>query len=412
MAAFNQAHKLKLLLLWFLRRREKRANKILEKKTLLRSDAYSTKKLRITFLKAILVCVNRPRYRALWMHPRSLTWFEMVDREYDDELWYSNFRVTRGTFEFLLNKVMEYIRCKDTVMRSAISAKRRLAITLYFLASTAEYRTIANLFGVSRSFVCLCVRDVCKAITSKLSYVVSFPHGDELVQIINDYEQRWGFPMFAGAIDGTHIPIVAPSECHAEYVNRKGYHSIIMQAVVDCKYLYRDVVIGWPGSVHDARVFSNSSIFKKGNEGKLFPDDLTVELQGVEMSPFIVADPAYPLLPWVLKGFQRNDNQPRRERVFNYRLSRARMTVENTFGRWKGRFIRFRKCVDMEVPALVNVVLASCILHNICEIQNNDFLPQWEEPERAEEAVVGIDNVNIVEADAHDIREALADYFS
>ena len=133
-----------------------------------------------------------------------------------------------------------------------------------------------------------------------MSYVVSFPHGDELVQIINDYEQRRGFPMCAGAIDGTHIPIVAPSECHAEYVNRKGYHSIIMQAVVDCKYLYRDVVIGWPGSVHDARVFSNSSIFKKGNEGKLFPDDLTVELQGVEMSPFIVADPAYPLLPWVL----------------------------------------------------------------------------------------------------------------
>ena len=66
--------------------------------------------------------------------------------------------------------------------------------------------------------------------------------------------------MCAGAIDGTHIPIIASSECHAEYVNRKGYHSIIMQTVVDCKYLYRDVVIGWPGSVHDARVSSNSSI--------------------------------------------------------------------------------------------------------------------------------------------------------
>ena len=131
---------------------------------MLRSDVYSTNKLRISFLKAILVWVNRPRYRALWMHPRSFYWFEMVDREYNDELWYSNFRVTRGTFEFILSKVMEYIRCKDTVMRSAISAKRRLAITLYLLASTAEHRTIANLFGVSRSFVCICVRDVCKAI--------------------------------------------------------------------------------------------------------------------------------------------------------------------------------------------------------------------------------------------------------
>ena len=104
--------------------------------------------------------------------------------------------------------------------------------------------------------------------------------------------------MCAGAIDGTHIPIVAPSECHAEYVNRKGYHSIIMQAVVECKYLYRDVVIGWPGSVHDARVFSNSCIFQKGNEGKLFPHDLPAEIHGVEVSSFLVADPAYPLLPY------------------------------------------------------------------------------------------------------------------
>ena len=29
---------------------------------------------------------------------------------------------------------------------------------------------------------------------------------------------------------------------------------IVMQAVVDARYLFRDVVIGWPGSVHDARV--------------------------------------------------------------------------------------------------------------------------------------------------------------
>ena len=154
MAAFNQVQKLKILLLWFFRKRKRRANKVLKKKSLLRSYVYSAKKLRIAFLKSILVSVNRPSNRALWMYPRSLNWFEMVDQEYDEELSYSNFRVTRGIFEFLLNGVMEYIRCKDTVMRSAISAKRRLAITLYFLASTAEYRTIANLFGVSRSFVC------------------------------------------------------------------------------------------------------------------------------------------------------------------------------------------------------------------------------------------------------------------
>jgi hypothetical protein len=138
--------------------------------------------------------------------------------------------------------------------------------------------------------------------------------------------------MCAGAIDGTHIPIRAPMESHVEYVNRKGYHSILMQAVVDSRYLYRDVVIGWQGSVHDAMVFSNSEIFKKGNENKLFPPDLNEEINGEDVPPLILADPAYPLLPWIMKGYPRNNNAPSSQRVFNYRLSRARMTVENTFG--------------------------------------------------------------------------------
>lgn len=67
--------------------------------------------------------------------------------------------------------------------------------------------------------------------------------------------------MCAGAIDGTHIPIVSPSDNHTDYVNRKGYHSVIIQAVVDSKYLFRDTVIGWPESVHDARVLANSEIY-------------------------------------------------------------------------------------------------------------------------------------------------------
>ena len=53
----------------------------------------------------------------------------------------------------------------------------------------------------------------------------------------------------------------------------------------------------------------------------------------------------------------------------------------------------------MEVCTLNNVVLASCIPHNICEIQNHKFLPQWEEFERPEEVMVVADNV--VQADAY-----------
>ena len=103
--------------------------------------------------------------------------------------------------------------------------------------------------------------------------------------------------MCAGVIDGTHIPIEAPQKSHTDYVNRKGYHNIIMQAVVDCYFTSRDLVISWPGSVHDARVLLNSAIYKKDNENKLFPGIPTKQIGDQEISPFIIGDPAYPLLP-------------------------------------------------------------------------------------------------------------------
>ena len=98
-------------------------------------------------------------------------------------------------------------------------------------------------------------------ICRRFSYI---PTNDELESVLESYKEQWGFPMCAGAIDGTHIPIIAPKENKIDYVNRKGYHSVVMQAVVDCNYLFRDIVIGWPGSVrHDARILSNSKLYKK-----------------------------------------------------------------------------------------------------------------------------------------------------
>ena len=224
-------------------------------------------------------------------------WYDLVTVVFSDEQWYQNFRVTKATFRFVLEEIREQVCRRDTTMRKSVPAERRLALTLYYLASTAEYRTIAHLFGVSTSFVCICIKDVCEAINKRLSRVIKFQHGEELVQVINDYEKKWGMPMCAGAIVGTHIPILALEESHLVYVNRKGYHSIIMQAVVDSNYIFRDVVIGWPGSVHDARVLSNSSIYQRGSNDQLFPEILTKQIQGKDVSPFIIGDPAYPLLP-------------------------------------------------------------------------------------------------------------------
>ena len=136
----------------------------------------SSRKLnkRVALIQAILAYLHQPRERLLWMHPRSLIWFDMVDEQYNDELWYANFRVTKRTFEFILDKVQQEICRKSTPMRDPVTAKRRLAITLYYLSSTAEYRTVANLFGVSRSFVCQCIKEVSCAIIKCFPRAIAF----------------------------------------------------------------------------------------------------------------------------------------------------------------------------------------------------------------------------------------------
>lgn len=64
-----------------------------------------------------------------------------------------------------------------------------------------------------------------------------------------------------GAIDGSHVRIDKPSEDADSYINRKQYFSLHIQGTVNHNLKFFDVFIGYPGSVHDARVFKNSSIY-------------------------------------------------------------------------------------------------------------------------------------------------------
>ena len=166
-----------------------------------------------------------------------------------------------------------YIQRNDTNLRFSISVGERVAISIWKLSTNIEYRTLSELFGIGRSTVCEIVHDTCQHIVINfLPKYVKLPKDDRLKELVESFEHTKGFPQAVGAIVGTHIPIIHPEQSPADYYNRKGYYSIIMQGVVDFQGVFMDVCIGWPGKVHDARVFSNSDIYKKGIQGTLFPD--------------------------------------------------------------------------------------------------------------------------------------------
>ena len=231
------------------------------------------KKQKGIFIAMLLLMCRCQRYfvkRSIWVKPRSGEWWDtIVSSTFDDNDWKENFRLSKRTFIILCNHLRRYIEKCDTRLRPSISVEKSVAMTLWKLATSCEYRTIGHLFGVARGTACVIVNDVCKAIVKVLlKKYIKLPQGQRLLTVVNDFETKFGYPQCFGAIDGTHI---APEQCPKDYYNRKGYHSILMQGVVDSNYCFSDIYIGWPGSVHDARMFCSSNVFKLGESGKLVP---------------------------------------------------------------------------------------------------------------------------------------------
>ena len=259
-----------------------------------------------------------------------------------------------------------------------VDVDEQLAVTIWRLATNIEYRTILALFGLGISTVCEIVHRTCQVFSEHLlPRNVKIPTKDRLREIVQQFEVLWGFLQTVGAIDGSHIPILKPVDCPSDYYNRKGFYSVIIQAVVDSCGLFIDVNIGWPGKVHDAGVLVNSLFYSKCNSGNCFPN-WKRRIYGVDISLLVLGDPAYPLLSWLMKPFSNTGSLTREQQNYNYRQSRAKMVVENAFGRLKGQWRCLLKCMDYYVIQYTIDVVATCtVLHNICERNGDRSHPEW-----------------------------------
>lgn len=125
-----------------------------------------------------------------------------------------------------------------------------------------------------------------------------------------------GFPNIIGCIDGTHIRIDRPKESPESYYNRKDFFSIQMQIVCNHERKIIDVFIGFPGSVHDARVFRNSPLIEK--------------LLNPELRGWLLGDSAYPCIRTLMTPYKDNGHLTDAETSYNAKLSSCRVRVEHT----------------------------------------------------------------------------------
>ena len=82
-------------------------------------------------------------------------------------------------------------------------------------------------------------------------HFIKFPlTGQELQELMDEFEEEYGIPQIVGAIDGCHIEINAPPDNHEDYFNRKQQYSVNPQAIVNCNLKFIHVSFGYPGSIY------------------------------------------------------------------------------------------------------------------------------------------------------------------
>jgi DDE superfamily endonuclease len=161
---------------------------------------------------------------------------------------------------------------------------------------------------------------------------------------------------------------------------------VALQGTVDFFGRFIDINVGWPGRVHDARVWASSSISTQLPANTFIDTPAWTEtIGGEEFSQFyVLGDAAYPGGPTLAKGFTGSALSTAEDH-FNFKLSGARMTVERAFGRLKGRWkILQHKTKTKTVERTLDYIGACCILHNFCEERKMYFKEEWNSVVNAE----------------------------
>ncbi|XP_067469452.1 putative nuclease HARBI1 [Thunnus thynnus] len=165
-----------------------------------------------------------------------------------------------------------------------------------------------------------------------------------------------GFVRFAGhetsrcaasAIDGGAL-----GEHRGDFVNRKSFHSINVQMTCDHQLMVTSVEAKWPGLVHDSRIFQESSLGHRFEQG--------------HYDGLLLGDRGYPCTRFLMTPYPDPQTPP--ERCFNVALSKCRVRIEMTFEVIKSRFNCLRG-LRVSPERACQITTACMVLHNIATMR-------------------------------------------
>lgn len=149
-------------------------------------------------------------------------------------------------------------------------------------------------------------------------------------------------------------------------------------ALVDADYGFRVIQVGDFGRTSHGGVYAGSELGKEMESGTLqVPCDVCLpDAEELGEVPLVtVGDAAFPLKKHLMRP-DPGQNLTQQKRIFNDRLSRPRMVIENAFGILASRWRIFHGRINLHPKQVDTLVVAACILHNflLCSNENQRFL--------------------------------------
>ena len=334
--------------------------------------------------------------------------------------------------EHLLSLVVPLIVKKDTNFRKAIPPAQRLMLTLRFLASGDSQISLTYLFRMEKKTVSRIISETSEALYGVLSkmYLNAPKNQKQWKKISEEFQELWQFPHVIGAIDGKHIRIQVPNKSGTLFHNYKGFFSLQLLAVCDAKDNFTFVDVGQYVSNNDCPVLANSNI-SYAIESDALDVPRAERIEGIEedVPYYLLGDEIFPLNTWLMKPFP--GNLPEAEQIFNYRHSRARLSIENAFGILASRWRIFQRPMIGNVRNIQYWVLSCLCLHNylrqtenllycphgFVDIQTGDGeirVGEWRSIKVDHNVLEPLDKLRggLSKHEARQVRETLKEYFN
>lgn len=234
------------------------------------------------------------RYRPRCRRPskrRERTRFESRTAYLSDTEFHRAFRLSRRAFDKLVVLLHPYlVRDEAQAKRSsggAIEPAMRLGITLRMLSGGLHHDQMIS-WCIGRSTTYAVFKDTTCSINTVMS-MPGVPLRDEskLQALANEFSSSRALPNplygCVAALDGIAITITKPPDEYVprNFVCRKGFYELPVQAVVDARYRFLCMSCRCSGSTHDSVAFDVSELAEK------------LRVEGLRPGYWIAADPAY-----------------------------------------------------------------------------------------------------------------------